>query len=82
MLVHEAMFKIECLLPYVREIFEAVAHGIVVLFPSDTLQDGIGVRKRDELKFRRRRKVILCENLFGLLLLVRIFLHVSEMVDS
>lgn len=71
-----------CKVPYVRDIFEAVAHGIVVLFPSDTLQDGIGVRKRDELKFGRRREIILCENLFGLLFLVRIFLNVSEMVDS
>jgi hypothetical protein len=61
-------------IPDVRDILEGFSHSIVVLLPSHTLQNRVGLGQRLKLELRWWREFIFGKDLFSLCLLLWVFL--------
>jgi hypothetical protein len=56
----------------IGHVTQTRAHGIVIILPSYSLKNRIRRRQRLQLELRRNWKVVSRQNLFGLLLLLRV----------
>jgi hypothetical protein len=69
-----ALFLLDIVPTDIRNVLECFSHSIVVLLPSHTFQNGVGLGQRLELELGWWRKVVLGQNLFSFCLLLWVFL--------